>query len=202
MKATMNPDKLTSKDLALTLVQKAYARRLIPDPEGGYTASIHELPGCFAEGETAEETLTALDAAAVAWIAAAVDSGHRIPEPIDASDHSGRIALRVPRTLHRMASERACTEGVSVNQLLVTAIATFLGQRDGLDMALSALRGEAEKCFYDVKWIRTSSGGLNRLIEAQMMKIANGSNAPGSLPVLMDISFPHTKALPALVNYG
>jgi len=142
--------------LASQVVAKAYGRRLVPDPDGGYTASIHEFPGCFAEGETADEALTELNAAATAWVAAALESGHRVPEPIDASDHSGKIALRVPRTLHRMAAERAVMEGVSVNQLLVTAVANFLGQRDGLSRALLQVREEAASCFAQVMWAHES----------------------------------------------
>lgn len=137
----------SNEAIAKQVLRKAYGRRLVPDPEGGYTASIHEFPGCFAEGETADEALADLDAAAVAWVAAALDSGHQVPEPVDATDHSGKIALRVPRSLHRMAHERALVEGVSVNQLLVTAVATFLGQQDGIARTMRVVRDEAHTYF-------------------------------------------------------
>ncbi len=35
----------------------AYSVTLDPDPEGGYIAHIKDLPGCFNQGETLEETM-------------------------------------------------------------------------------------------------------------------------------------------------
>ena len=50
--------------------------------------------------------------------------------PVPASgveDYSGRVTLRVPRTLHRSLALMAEDEGVSLNQLMVTALADFRG---------------------------------------------------------------------------
>jgi predicted RNase H-like HicB family nuclease len=109
------------------LLNKGYVRRLAPDETGGYVASILEFPGCVAEGETADEALTHLNNAAEAWIEVALAHGHQIREPINFEGFSGKIALRMPRTLHKQAAEIAELEGCSLNQLLVTAIAHFVG---------------------------------------------------------------------------
>jgi predicted RNase H-like HicB family nuclease len=129
----------TSESLAREKLTKPYARRLVPQPEGGFTASIHELPGCFAEGEDAEEAMHALERAAHAWLVAAIDTGRPVPEPLDSDEYSGKIALRLSRTIHKMAAERAAFEGVSVNSLLATAIASYLGQVDGMAAATGSL---------------------------------------------------------------
>jgi len=126
----------TEDQAAAVFAAAPYTRRLTPEPEGGYSASIHELPGCFAEGDSADDALTALEAAAKAWIAAAIETGRPVPRPVDVSEYSGKIALRMPRSLHRIAAERASMEGCSLNQLLVTAISHYLGQRDGFEASV------------------------------------------------------------------
>ncbi|QFY41726.1 type II toxin-antitoxin system HicB family antitoxin [Candidatus Methylospira mobilis] len=112
---------------AKDILNRGYVRRLAPDETGGYVASILEFPGCVAEGDTAESALENLGNAAEAWIAVSLANGHHIPEPINFDGYSGRLALRIPRMLHRQAAELAAMEGCSLNQLLVTAIAHYVG---------------------------------------------------------------------------
>lgn len=109
------------------ILAKEYVRRLAPDESGGYVASILEFPGCVAEGETAEEALANLDNAAESWINVALANGYHVREPINFDGCNGKIALRMPRTLHKQAAELAELEGCSLNQLLVTAIAGYVG---------------------------------------------------------------------------
>jgi predicted RNase H-like HicB family nuclease len=111
------------------ILARPYVRRLLPDPLGGFTATIQEFPGCIAEGASAEEALVNLDAAAASWIEVALEQGVDIREPISFDGCSGKIALRIPRGLHRQAAELAELEGCSVNQLLATAIAAYVGRR-------------------------------------------------------------------------
>ena len=126
------------------ILSRPYARRLTPDPSGGYVATIQEFDGLIAEGETADEALVNLDAAAKSWIEATLESGGRIPAPVDLGGYSGRVALRIPRGLHKRAVEMACAEGTSVNQWLVSAVGHYLGSHDGfnatIDRALLKVR--------------------------------------------------------------
>jgi predicted RNase H-like HicB family nuclease len=128
---------MTSVDEVLS---RPYRRLLTPNGEGGFVASIHEFPGCIGEGETADEAIDQLDSAARGWVGAALATGYPVPEPANYDDFSGKIALRLSRRLHKMASERAALEGTSVNQLLSNAIAHYLGQTDGLGFATRQLR--------------------------------------------------------------
>lgn len=74
-----------------------YARMLIPEEQGGYSAAMVEFPGCFAEGETADEAMQALDRAAAAWIRAALAQGQAIPPPCRTlAARVGAAAARVP----------------------------------------------------------------------------------------------------------
>ena len=110
------------------ILRKPYARRLAPDEDGGYVASIHEFPGCIAEGNSAEEAMQNLHKAAAAWVEAALSSGYSIREPVSFLGHSGKIALRLPRGLHKQVAELAELEECSLNNLLVSAISEYLGR--------------------------------------------------------------------------
>ena len=116
------------------ILARPYVRRLLPDEQGGYTAYIHEFPGCVAEGDTADEALFNLDKAAISWLAVSLAHGQTIAEPLQPFGYSGRIALRIPRSLHQDVAELAQTQECSVNQLLAVAIAEYVG-RQGLPQA-------------------------------------------------------------------
>jgi predicted RNase H-like HicB family nuclease len=111
-------------------LKEPYSRILIPDELGGYSAEILEFPGCFAEGETADETMQALDRAAESWIEAALYQGQEIPSPFINQGYSGKIALRLPRSLHRQATQFAERDGTSLNQFLVSAISARVGAEE------------------------------------------------------------------------
>jgi antitoxin HicB len=54
---------------------------------GGFIATVPDLPGCMSDGETPEEALANVRDAIAAWIEAAHDMGHAVPQP------SRRLAL-------------------------------------------------------------------------------------------------------------
>jgi len=112
------------------ILSKSYTRRLTPDESGGFTASILEFPGCFAEGETADEAIANLDRAAQSWLEVALSHGQHVREPISFDGCSGKIALRIPRGLHQQVAELAELEDCSVNQLLTAAISEYVGKMD------------------------------------------------------------------------
>ena len=106
-----------------------YGRLLVPEEEGGYRAEILEFPGCIAEGDDGPEALSELEAAAEGWIEAAMEMGTPIPPPLEESNFSGRLNVRLPKSLHRKAAIAAELDGVSLNQLIVASIAEYMGQR-------------------------------------------------------------------------
>lgn len=120
-------------------LKKPYARILIPDETGGYSAEILEFPGCFAEGETADEAMQALERAADSWIQAALDQGQAIPQPSISHGYSGRIALRLPKSLHRKVAQCAERDATSINQFILSAIATKVGAEDFYQDMVTAL---------------------------------------------------------------
>ncbi|MCJ0825943.1 type II toxin-antitoxin system HicB family antitoxin [Luteimonas sp. 50] len=125
-----------------------YARRLTPDPDGGYVATIQEFPGCVAEGDTADEALNNLEAAAESWLAARIGQGQPVPEPVALHGYSGKIALRIPRGVHKQVAELAAAEGTSVNQMILSAVASYVGAHGVLDICRHvAIRMQQENIF-------------------------------------------------------
>lgn len=51
------------------------------EEDGGYIADIPDLASCSAFGTTPDEALSEVQRAKEAWLAAARDSGRRIPPP-------------------------------------------------------------------------------------------------------------------------
>jgi hypothetical protein len=58
---------------------------------------------------------------------AAQEQGMQIPEPFNNQSFGGKIALRLPKSLHKQAARLAALDGVSLNQFLVDAIAEKVG---------------------------------------------------------------------------
>ncbi len=96
----------------------------------GYHAEILELPGCFAQGDTVEEAYANLEAAAESWIDACLVRGQEVPEPSSSLTFSGKIALRLPRGIHRQAARMAERDRISLNSYLVSAISARVGAED------------------------------------------------------------------------
>lgn len=112
-------------------LQEPYAFILTEDKDsGGFSAEVLELPGCIDYGDNAQEAIANLENTAKAWIEIELERGHEIPPPSANHGFSGRIALRLPRSLHRLATRMAKQDGTSVNQFLVSAIAARVGAED------------------------------------------------------------------------
>jgi predicted HicB family RNase H-like nuclease len=111
-------------------LQQPYARIILPESDGTFRGEIMEFPGCIAVGETAAETLTSLEEVAKDWLLAALERGQNIPQPVESSNaFSGRLVLRLPKSLHKKATWIAEREGVSLNQFIVASLAETVGER-------------------------------------------------------------------------
>ena len=103
----------------------SYRMEIIEDTsEGGFVVSYPDLPGCISCGETIEAAITNAEDAKRTWLEAAIEDGLYIQEPnkvgeIPTEEYSGQFKLRIPRSLHRLLSEHAKREGISMNQYCV-----------------------------------------------------------------------------------
>ena len=123
MKATetkMTPDEY---------LKRPYARFVTPDADGTFMAEIMEFPGCIAVGETAGEALANLESVASSWLEVVLAKGQRVPEPVENVKFSGKLVVRLPRSVHRKAAHFAARDGVSLNQFIVSSISEQVGMR-------------------------------------------------------------------------
>jgi len=110
------------KDLKFYLDLR-YPVTIHPDPEGGYVAEIEELPGCMTQAETIDEAFEAIEDARQVWINGTHEMGQDIPLPRDMEEYSGKILVRIPKSLHRTLAHAAKREGVSLNQYIASLLA-------------------------------------------------------------------------------
>lgn len=89
-----------------------------------WVVEFPDLPGCSAVGRTEEEALQESKVARELWLDEYFDQYKSYPEQKSiANNFSGKILLRLPKTLHKELSEEAEEECVSLNQLIVTLLA-------------------------------------------------------------------------------
>ena len=58
-----------------------YPMTLYPEPDGGYTVTVADLPGCISQGDTLAEAVANIQDATIAWIETAWECGDKIPLP-------------------------------------------------------------------------------------------------------------------------
>jgi predicted RNase H-like HicB family nuclease len=123
------------------ILRAPFSRVVLPDRDTGtFTARILEFSGCVAQGDTVEEAYARLESAAEAWLEAALALGQSIPTPVEDQSYSGRVLVRLPRSLHRQAVEAARGDATSLNQFIVTAVAVRVGERGETDAEAAAQR--------------------------------------------------------------
>jgi antitoxin HicB len=97
--------------------------------KAGWTASVEELPDCKASGASPEEAVHRVRVAMEQWISAAIERKEEIPEPRSGSTASGRLLVRMPKTLHGQLARAAEHEGVSLNQFITSSLASAVAWR-------------------------------------------------------------------------
>ena len=120
-------------------------RPLSAEEGGGYLAEVYDLPGCSADGDNEFEALEAVADAIAGWIKTAQELGRPVPEPSRWPSYSGRFVQRVPKHLHANLARRAKLEGVSMNTLVTTMLASAIGEADvsvpGFQVRMDTMKG-------------------------------------------------------------
>src|SRR5829696_9207085 len=94
-----------------------------------WTATIEELPGCTAHGPTPEEAAAGARSAVQRWLDDAQAAGRDIPPPGAAANHSGKLLVRMPRSLHAELTRASEREGTSLNAYIVAALSASVAWR-------------------------------------------------------------------------
>lgn len=105
-----------------------------------YVGRVTEFPNISSFEETFEEARSLIidSINTLKKIADETQVEFPIPYPAPSDEFSGRVTLRLPKSLHAKVSKFAEQDDVSVNQYLVTAIASYVGETDGISKVVSA----------------------------------------------------------------
>ena len=110
-----------------------------------WTAAVEELPGCTSHGKTSDEALDGIEAAMTKSDRHRARGGRDIPEPKSAATHSGRLLLRMPKTLHADLTRASEREGVSLNQFITDVLASAIVWRGRADGAAAGAAGHPRR---------------------------------------------------------
>lgn len=94
-----------------------------------WVATVQELPGCEARGATPESAAAGVREAVERWVATAKAEGRDVPPPGAAAAHSGRLLVRMPRSLHGELVRASEREGTSLNAYIVAALSASVAWR-------------------------------------------------------------------------
>ena len=108
-----------------------YTRIFHAEEQGGFSVQVLEFPGCYSSGDDATEAMSNLEEAIAVWVEDQLRQGQVIPPPLVNQEHSGRVTLRLPPSLHERAAMFAAAEEVSLNRFFAMAIAQAVGERAG-----------------------------------------------------------------------
>jgi antitoxin HicB len=127
-----------------------------------FVVRFPELPGCIAHGETPEEAVKMASKVKDGWLEAALEDGWDMPEPQARIEASGRVTVRMPKSLHRDVLELAGSEGISLNQLLVSFIARGLGRKAAVREGERAFSSWRIDSFHNAfsSWRETLGGAI------------------------------------------
>jgi len=103
-------------------------RRVTVDGEMLYEARVREFPDATEYAESAQEAYELALDTVEASLEVLQEQGKTPPNPSETpEDYSGRITLRVPKSLHRRLADEADREGISLNQYLVSVLSFHAG---------------------------------------------------------------------------
>lgn len=109
------------------------------DGEILYVGRVAEFPNISAFEDTFEATraLVIDSIQTLKKIADEAQVDFPFPYPALSDEFSGRVTLRLPKSLHAKVSRMAAQDDISVNQYLVSAVATYVGEADGISKVVS-----------------------------------------------------------------
>lgn len=120
----------------LTELIASYTIRVIPLPpedDGGFKAFYEELGSTIpGYGESQAEAVAALEEMMLDVMAN--EDLSQFPEPKteqDWTEYSGRLTLRLSKTLHHRADKAAAEQGVSLNSFVSEAVHEYIRQLSG-----------------------------------------------------------------------
>ncbi len=94
------------------------------EEDQAYIGRVLEFPSLAAHGNTQAKALNEIRSVVQHALDDLTRSGEEVPEPLNKRAYSGKLNVRLPKYLHRQLAIEAAEEGVSLNQLISTKLAT------------------------------------------------------------------------------
>lgn len=131
-------------------------RKEAADGETCYVGSVAEFQNVSAYEDTYEAALATIRDVLTTIAMVAKEKGQQLPSPRTETDEipSGRITLRMPRSLHAKVIKRAEVDETSANQIINIAVAEYLSQLSTAEKATEIMRNAAEKSIATIHVIR------------------------------------------------
>lgn len=104
-------------NVSVNIKEKQYNEKLV------YVASIREYPDCIGQGDTPEKAYNEVMNNFSVLCEFAKETGKDLNLLKTEDEFSGRILLRLPKSLHRQLAWQAENEGVSLNTCIVNSLA-------------------------------------------------------------------------------
>jgi predicted HicB family RNase H-like nuclease len=151
-----------------------------------FVGRVAELQDVIAYEESYEEAHSILLDAISSLKEIADEQNRTFPAPFETEDeYSGRVTLRIPKTLHKSASLMADREGVSLNQFLNAVVAEAVGERKGkISNVAIALTAQDHSNIVNFKNVRQ-----------EKLQASNTASAASATSILVNL-----KPLSELVN--
>lgn len=105
-----------------------------------FVATCPAFSGLTAFGETEEEALGEAKIALQGFIETCNEQNIPLPEAHIRETYSGQFRVRLPKSLHRQAAQIAATDGVSLNQLVISAVEARVGAKQVGTRMLSEMK--------------------------------------------------------------
>lgn len=104
---------------------RLYTVETVEGPE--WIAEFVDIFGCGGGGNTAQEALEDALINLEYYLEFAKERGEELPQPSDYNECNGKIALRLPKSMHCRLIELAEDEGSSLNQLILNTFEEKVG---------------------------------------------------------------------------
>ena len=94
------------------------------EEDRAFIGSVTEFPSLAAHGDTQEKALREIRSV-VGFVLEDLASGREeVPVPLGKRQYSGRLNVRMPKELHRRLATESAAQGVSLNTLINTKLAS------------------------------------------------------------------------------
>ena len=118
-----------------------------------WNVEFPEVPGCGGAGDTVEEAIQDAQVNLSVHLEYLIEKGIPVPDPglaLPIMEYSGKLSLRIPRSLHKQIADCAQKEDVSINSYINNALSDYIGQTKALDAVRKDLVDSLQQNTYNI----------------------------------------------------